>query len=113
MSRDDLVLAMGICNFVLTWGVALYMYMTNKTKATNARIGKLEEDLSSDIREHSERLTHLETIAESAPTHGDIGKVYESLNTLAATVNQLVGENRGQTDTLRLILNRITEKGMQ
>ena len=113
MSREDVVLGLSVCNFILTWGVALYMYMANKNKATNERIGKLEDDLSDKIDGHADRITHLETVAESAPNHADLAKVYESINGVAATVNQLVGENRGQSDTLRLILNQITQKGMR
>lgn len=130
MTREDLVLALSLINHLLTWGVALYMYMANKNKATNERINKLEDDMevklddhslaeeqkfgeiSRDLRASSERIQHLETAADRAPSHADLAKVYESLNQLAGTVNQLVGENRGQSDTLRLILNRITEKGM-
>lgn len=130
MNREDITLLIAVGNFILTWGVALYMYLANKNKATNERIGKLETDIEAKFDEHAkaedgkfqgvsrslgayaERIQHLETAAETAPTHGDLGKVYEAINTLAATVNQLVGENRGQSDTLRLILNQITQKGM-
>lgn len=113
MTREEVTLALGIANFILTWGVALYMYLANKNKATNERIGKLEEDIGDKLDGHIQRITKLETTASAAPSHADLAKVYDSLNTLAATVNQLVGENRGQSDTLRLILNQITEKGMK
>lgn len=131
MTREDMVLALSIINHLLTWGVALYMYMANKNKATNERINKLEDDMevkldthttaeeakfdeiSRDLRVSSERIQHLETAATAAPSHADLAKVYDSLNALAGTVNQLVGENRGQSDTLRLILNQITKKGME
>lgn len=130
MNREDITLLIAVANFILTWGVALYMYLANKNKATNERIGKLETDIEGKFEDHSkageqkftaitkslgiyaERIQHLETAAETAPNHGDLAKVYEAINSLAATVNQLVGENRGQTDTLRLILNQITQKGM-
>lgn len=61
----------------------------------------------------AQRLSHIESAVETAPDHSDLTKVYESINSLAATVNQLVGENRSQSDTLRLILNQITQKGMK
>lgn len=61
---------------------------------------------------HGERLSRLEAEVGGMPSNADLGKVYESVNKLAATVNKLVGENQGQSDTLRLILNRIMEKGM-
>lgn len=130
MNQEDITLLIAVGNFILTWGVALYMYLANKNKATNERIGKLETDIDAKFDErakadeekfraiakslgaYAERIQHLETTAETAPTHGDLGKVYEAINAVAATVNQLVGENRGQSDTLRLILNQITQKGM-
>lgn len=113
MSRDDILLYMGIANFLLTWGVALYMYLANKNKATNERIGQLEKSISVDTKDHDQRITTLESTAKLVPSHNDLAKVYESINQLAGTVNQLVGENRGQSDTLKLILNQITEKGMR
>jgi hypothetical protein len=36
--------------------------------------------------------------------------MYQSIHQLGQTVHQLVGENRGQSDSLRLILSRLTEK---
>ncbi|MEW9900986.1 hypothetical protein ABWL39_20390 [Chitinivorax sp. PXF-14] len=120
MSREDIALGIAVANFVLTWGVALYMYLANKNKATNERIGKLEEDIearfdvqSGQLHAYAERIQRLETTAESAPNHSDLAKVYEAVNGLSATVHQLVGESRGQTDTLRLILNQIAQKGMK
>lgn len=112
MELQHIALAISVANFALTWGVALYMYLANKNKVTNERISKLEEDFDGKLDEHADRLARLEQATEAAPTHADLSKVYDAINTLAATVNQLVGENRGQSDTLRLILNRITEKGM-
>jgi len=102
-----------VLQFLITGALAVYVYLSNKDKVTNDRIGKLEEDIDSKITEQGQRIAKLETATESSPNHADIARVYESINTLAATVNQLVGENRGQSDTLKLILNQITAKGMQ
>lgn len=112
MNREEVTMALGVGNFILTWGVALYMYLANKNKATNERIGKLEDDLSDKIDGHSGRITHLETVTEMAPTHHDLAQVYEGQKRSDEKLNQLIGESRGQSDTLRLILNQITQKGM-
>lgn len=112
MELQYIALAISVANFVLTWGVALYMYLANKNKVTNERITLMETDFDGKLDRHADRLARLEEAVEHAPTHADLSKVYEGLNSLAGTVNQLVGENRGQTDTLRLILSRITERGM-
>lgn len=109
MSREEVTLSLAVANFLLTWGVALYMYLANKNKATNERIVKLEDEFGEKVDAHAQRITTLETVAKVAPSHTDLSNVYETLNGLAATVNQLVGENRGQSDTLKLILNKITQ----
>lgn len=112
MSREEITLGLAVANFILTWGVALYMYMANKNKATNERIGKLEEDLVVKIEGHGGRIMRLETVVENAPTHDHLAQVYEAQKRSDEKLNQLIGENRSQTDTLRLILNQITQKGM-
>lgn len=48
------------------------------------------------------------SIAATAPSHEDLSKMYQSIHQLGQTVHQLVGENRGQSDSLRLILSRLT-----
>ena len=113
MNREEITMALSVGNFLLTWGVALYMYLANKNKATNERIGKMEEDLGDKIESHSSRITHLEAVVEASPTHGDLAKVYESQKKLAEQLNQLIGENRMQGDTLRLILSQVAQKGMK
>lgn len=102
-----------VLTFLMTGGIGIYVYLSNKDKVTNDRIGKLEDEIDSNFTNQGERIAKLETASGTAPNHADIAKVYDSLNTLAATVNQLVGENRGQSDTLKLILNQITAKGMK
>lgn len=126
----QITLTLAVANFILTWGVALYMYLANKNKATNERINALEADVETRLERHTEaedkkfagittalnensqRIQHLETTVEQAPTHHDLAKVYEAQNRSDEKLNQLIGENRSQSDTLRLILNQITTKGM-
>lgn len=112
MSREEVTMALGVANFILTWGVALYMYLANKNKATNERIGKLEDDLVEKIDGHSGRITHLETLAEVAPSHQDLAKVYEAQRKSDDKLNKLIGENEGQSAILRTILTQITQKGL-
>lgn len=85
-----------------------WAYVEKRNDKTNERIA----ELATKVEELDKDVSRLEAASSTAPNHGDLAKVYESLNQLAGTVNQLVGENRGQTDTLRLILNHITQKGL-
>lgn len=112
MSKEEISMALGVANFILTWGVALYMYLANKNKATNERIGKLEDDLGEKIEGHSARITHIETVTQMAPTHHDLAQVYESQKKSDEKLNKLIGENEGQSAILRTILTQITQKGL-
>lgn len=114
--RDWLLTISMIGHFSYT----LWAYIERRGDKTNERMTELTTRI-----EHVERIVaEVKSAGAAAPTHGDLGKIYDAMRELAATtntsiselagtVNQLVGENRGQSDTLRLILNQITQKGMQ
>lgn len=95
-------------NMLGTFAIGVWMYLEKRNDKTNDRI----TELAGKVDTLDKDVAGLQKSADTAPNHADLGKVYDSINKLSATVNQLVGENRGQSDTLRLILNRITEKGL-
>lgn len=98
-----------LLNMVGTFAIGAWMYLEKRNDKTNERI----TDLATKMETLDKDVSALKAASEIAPNHADLAKVYESVNQLSATVNQLVGENRGQSDTLRLILNQITQKGMK
>lgn len=98
--RDWLLTISMIGHFAYTG----WAYIERRNDKTNERIAAL----TNKVDEVERNVAGLRQAVDSAPSHGDLSKVYESINGLAATVHQLVGENRGQTDTLRLILSRMT-----
>jgi hypothetical protein len=112
MDMQLIMAGLGVGNFVLTWGLAAYMYILNQGKVTNGRLAKMEDELSDKAEEHAGRLKALETTMGTQPTHTDIAKLYESINALAATVHQLVGETRAQSDVIRMMVNNVVGKGM-
>jgi len=95
-------------NMLGTFAIGVWMYLEKRNDKTNDRI----TELAGKVDTLDKDVAGLKKSSDTAPNHADLAKVYESINGLSATVNQLVGENRGQSDTLRLILNRITEKGL-
>lgn len=103
--RDWLLTISMILHFART----LWDYVDKRNDKTNERLG----ELASKFDQLEKEVSALEAAADAAPNHADLGKVYDSINTLAGTVNQLVGENRGQSDTLRLILNQVMQKGLK
>lgn len=76
-------------------------------------VAALKAETDQRLDEHSTRLARLEAATAKAPTHADLSDLHEKINGVAGTTREIQGELRGISDSLRLILGRITEKGMQ
>lgn len=100
-------------NIVLTWALGFYVHLTSKNKAITDRLDAMESDIKGDISGHAERMARLESHYANAPTHADLSKVYDKLNRVAESNSRMEGQLGGMADSLRLILNRVAEKGMQ
>lgn len=95
-------------NFAVTSAIGIWLYLERRNDKTNDRVSRL----SSKVEQLDKDVAILKANGENAPSHNDLGNVYESIRAMEATVNQLVGENRNQTDMLRTIFNRMAEKAM-
>lgn len=96
-----------------------WAYIERRNDKTNEKVAALTGQVEAVER----KVAGLTQAVETAPNHNHLGEIYEAIkrqgeannkhiNDLAATVHQLVGENRGQSDMLRSIFNRLAEKGM-
>ncbi len=108
METETIKLWLQAINMLGTFALGVWLYLEKRNDRTNERV----TELAGRVEQLDKDVSALQASAENAPNHADLGRVYESINKLAATVNQLVGENRGQSDTLRLILAQIAQKGM-
>lgn len=97
-----------LINMLGTFALGVWLYLEKRNDKTNERI----TDLGKKVDELDRGVSNLEVSTSAAPNHADLGKVYEAMNRQGETLNQLVGENRGQSDTLRLILNQVMQKGL-
>jgi CII-binding regulator of phage lambda lysogenization HflD len=97
-----------VINAVATAAIWVYLRIEKKNDKTNERVDALVKKIDT----LEDRAAHLEGASGNAVTHGDLARIYQSINDLAKQVNQLVGESRGMGDSLRLIQTRITEKGL-
>lgn len=84
-----------ILNIVAAW-------RDKRSDKSDARFRGLE----SDLNDHHDRLIKLEESTRRAPTHSDLERVYDSINQLAKTVHQLVGQNERQTQLLNQLVNK-------
>lgn len=96
----------------------------NETKRVDDKFGRMQDSISaglSAIRKDFDKrmdaqdkdVARLSGLIERAPTHDDLGDLYEKVNTTAQDVRQMAGELKGINDNLRLILSNIAQKGMQ
>lgn len=109
MDSESLRTALQLTNMLGTFCIGVWMYLEKRSDKTNERVS----DLYVKVEQIDIDLSAIKSSLKTSPSHADLAKLYESINALAGTVNQLVGENRGQSDTLRLILNQITQKGLK
>lgn len=99
---------------MLSAQLAAHRESENAREANIARrLDNLEAEVDARMTDHATRISRLEGIVSKAPTHDDLSKLYEKQNETARTLATLLGEVKGQGDTLRLILNQIAQKGMQ
>lgn len=113
MSIEEAKLWLQVAHLVITAALGLYVWAVNRHRVTNQRITDLEKSVDDRLDDHAERLVGLEVQMRAAPTHKDLAQVHEKLNRVAESSSRMEGEIKHVNDTLRLILARITEKGMR
>lgn len=113
METQHLALAISAANFILTWGVALYMYLANKNKVTNERINTLQEDIDDKLDDHSERIARLEVGTEGAVSFGDLHGLRDKIASVDSKVSGISGRLDGIDATLRQMTGLIMGKGLK
>lgn len=119
MEPLDLKTIAVIVNAVGNLAIGAWLYLDRKGDRTNARIDEvgarvtaLDEHVADKLEAQGGRLAHLEAHAEEAPSHTDIGAIYDQIRIVDSKVSTQGGKLDGIESTLRMILSRITEKGM-
>lgn len=110
MNLPEFGFLMDVAQKVVTFGIAAWLYLEKKRDTTHAQINALEESHDRRLDDHARRIATLE--AQSI-THEDMGELHDKINQVANVTSRVEGEMKGISDTLRLILSRITERGMQ
>lgn len=111
MGMEEMKFGFQVLQFLLTGGIGIYVYLSNKNKVTNDRIGKLEEDLDKKLDGHIERIVVLETKAKSSLTHNDLADIHEKINKIDTDISSLSGEFTGVSNLLNTLHNYLLNGG--
>lgn len=104
-------LALTVIALLASAGTWLYVRHSNSREAIDGAIkglrefvdqsvGGLRQSAHARMDSHGDRITRLEAQLGALPTHSDLGDLYERINGVAASVAELVGENKAQRSLL-------------
>lgn len=68
--------------------------------------------IDDDIRAHAERMARMEQDVERMPSHDDLGRLYDKLNMLGASLASVSGKIDGLEANIRQVVGRLIDKGM-
>lgn len=80
---------------------------------TTARISTIENATNRELHGIGERLSRVEVAIQHGFGRPDIEKIYSRINEVAEDLAGLKGESRSVSDSMRLLINKITEKGLK
>lgn len=116
MTLDEMkfwtMVAFQVMNAFASSGLWLYVRFGDRNKQIDQRFERLARDHDKRSDQFEQRLAHIEGQLERAPTHTDLAGIHEKVNATNAKVSEMAGQLQGISDTLRLILARIAERGM-
>jgi hypothetical protein len=92
-----------VAQFVLTGLVGAYVYVSNRHRVSAERLRKLESGMDSRLDEHATRLAKVEETVRCGPSHEDIGRVHQRLDTVGNQLSEARGELKGIGKTVALI----------
>lgn len=117
MTPEELKVYAGILfqviNAVATVGIWLYVRYGDRNKEIDQRFERLATAVDTRLDEQERDIQRLRGLTERAPTHDDLSRLYEKINATAQHVSAMGGKLDAMNDNLRLMLNRIAERGMQ
>lgn len=101
---------------VALWvATGIYLFFSRRSAVRSAQFENLKNEMAKKLDDHEARIVRVESSCAGAPDHDDLSKVYDSVNALAATVNQMVGGMdalKGSVDLMhQYLLNNSNKEG--
>lgn len=110
-------LAFNIAHMAGLGMVAFYAHLVQKSKVNASAIQAVKHELAERIEDARDRVSSVERrvdVAESQlsnmPTHHDLGRLYQRLNTVAEDTRQMTGEVRSIAHQLSMISEYLLQR---
>lgn len=86
---------------LITGLFAVWFYFDRKNDKTNLRISALEDLLDRRLDGITDRITRVEADLENAPSHTDLGKIYDEIRKQSDSMASLNANLAAQASTLK------------
>lgn len=99
---------------VATFGVWIYVWLSNRHSITSSRLAKLEEEMDKRLDGQGERISTLEGRVGNIPTHDDLDKMNKLINRIGGDLREMTGSyQRLQSTVDRIHDYMLNNKGAQ
>ena len=117
MSFDEAIklasTGLGFINFLVTVGLWLYVRSSDRHEKIDARFSDLERNVDGRLDGTQQRLAALEAEVKRAPTHDDLGRIYERINQVGTSLGEIKGGMDEMKSSFRQLMSSIINKGTQ
>jgi len=99
MDAESIKIALQATNMMGTFALGVWLYIERRGDKTNERV----DELGKKVVVIDKDLTDIKAALRNSPTHADLSKIYEKINSVNTAVNTLSGEFSGLKSLLNLI----------
>lgn len=90
--------------------VAIYGWLVNRERVTNARIVSLEQIVDRSVEAHADRLGRIEEQLKHVPTQGDIAGIYRRIDDVHGALRELGGKFDAYAKAQALMMEHMVER---
>lgn len=112
MSTEEMKLTFDIVQTVLIALIGIMNWLNNRQRVTNQTINRLENNIDQRLDKHSDQITRLEVDIKNAPSHTDLGKIYDEIRNQSrdiSAVGRSVEKLAGSFEPLEKLVVRMDE----
>ncbi len=90
-----------VLQFLLTGGIGIYVYISNKQRVTTNRIQEMETEIDDRLDDHNGRIASIEATIKHQPTTKDIEAVRDLVARVGGDVRALQSDFSGLRELIK------------